>query len=330
MNKKNLKYIIGLTLVEVLIGIVITTIMMAAMYTSYNVVNKSYSRVSEKAKISKSSRDLVSMLMRDIRMAGFKYFAGTYEIEKFSDDTTASCTAPGLTLPKVSYLVFDSGFNITADSHNPVVIRRNVQGAGSTTTGGAGEICCDQIQIVYEDFNQNDLLQPFKKYRITYFADETGTDTIINPDGSEGTIIRYGVYKKISSWKQERASLTDCEFPISGSWVETCPECTSTPVLVRDHIEDMEFIPFDENGIVIKNTSGKFPAPELSDMRDKLYDIRGVDVRLTFRSKNHFFREGTARITTGLSGRDASNPDRYLRDSVIVSVHTRNIGGESF
>ena len=156
MNKKNLKYIIGLSLVEVLIGIVITTIMMAAMYTSYNVVNKSYSRVSEKAKISKSSRDLVSMLMRDIRMAGFKYYACTYEIEKFSADTTASCTAPGLTLPKVSYLVFDSGFNITADSHNPVVIRRNVQGAGSTTTGGAGEICCDQIQIVYEDFNQND------------------------------------------------------------------------------------------------------------------------------------------------------------------------------
>ncbi len=330
MSKKNSKYIIGLTLIEVLIGIVITTIMMAAMYTSYNVVNKSYSRVSEKAKISKSSRDLVSMLMRDIRMAGFKYYAGTYEIEKFADDTTASCTAPGLTLPKVSYLVFDNGFNITADSHNPVVIRRNVQGTGSTTTGGAGEICCDQIQIVYEDFNQNHLLQPFKKYKITYFADQTGTDKIIRPDGSEGTIIRYGVYKKISSWKQERASLTDCNFPTSGSWVETCPECTSAPVLVRDRIADMEFIPFDENGIVIKNASGNFPAPELSDMRDKLYDIRGVDVRLTFRSKNHFFREGIARITTGLSGRDVSNPDRYLRDSVIVSVHTRNIGGEAF
>ena len=328
MKKKNLKYITGLTLIEILIGIVITSIMMAAMYTSYNVVNQSYSKVSEKAKISKASRDLVSMLMRDIRMAGFRYYAGTHEINKFVADS--GCTAPVLLLPKVSYLAFDNGFIDEEDSHNPVVIRKNTLGEGSTTTGGPGEICCDQIQIVYEDFNQNDLLQPFKKYRITYFADETGTDTIINPDGSEGTIIRYGVYKKISSWKQERASLTDCEFPISGSWVETCPECTSTPVLVRDHIEDMEFIPFDENGIVIKNTSGKFPAPELSDMRDKLYDIRGVDVRLTFRSKNHFFREGIARITTGLSGRDASNPDRYLRDSVIVSVHTRNIGGESF
>ena len=336
MNKKNLKYIIGLTLVEVLIGIVITTIMMAAMYTSYNVVNKSYSRVSEKAKISKSSRDLVSMLMRDIRMAGFKYFAGTYEIEKFSADTTASCTAPGLTLPKVSYLVFDSGFNITADSHNPVVIRRNTQGAGSTTTGGAGEICCDQIQIVYEDFNQNDLLQPFKKYKITYFADSLNDG--IDKDGKEINP-RYAVYKKIQSWSQPRANVTDCLFPPTSvkKWVpnpdhpnDVCPECTQTPVLVKDYIVDMEFIPFDENGRILRNAAGKFPAPEIDDYNHKLYDIRGVDVRLTFRSKNHFFREGTARITTGLSGRDASNLDRYLRDSVIVSVHTRNIGGEAF
>ena len=54
MNKKNSKYIIGLSLIEILIGIVITSIMMAAMYTSYNEVNQSYSKVAEKAKISKT------------------------------------------------------------------------------------------------------------------------------------------------------------------------------------------------------------------------------------------------------------------------------------
>ena len=68
--KKNIS---GVTLIEILIGIVITTIIMGAMYTTYSVVNKTYSQVSEKAGISESSRDLVSMLMRDIRMAGFKY-----------------------------------------------------------------------------------------------------------------------------------------------------------------------------------------------------------------------------------------------------------------
>ena len=55
MRKRNLKYIAGLSLIEILIGIIITSIMMAAMYTSYTVVNQSYSQVSEKAKISRSS-----------------------------------------------------------------------------------------------------------------------------------------------------------------------------------------------------------------------------------------------------------------------------------
>ena len=100
MNKKNSKYIIGLTLIEILIGIVITSIIMAAMYTSYNVVNQSYSKVAEKAKISKALRDLVSMLMRDIRMAGFRYYAGTHEIQNFQMTLRMTVQLPIILLPK--------------------------------------------------------------------------------------------------------------------------------------------------------------------------------------------------------------------------------------
>ena len=75
----------GLTLIEIMIGVLITSIMMAAMYTSYNVVNQSYSKVSDKAKISKSSRDLTSMIMSDLRMSGFKYYAGSFASENFSE-----------------------------------------------------------------------------------------------------------------------------------------------------------------------------------------------------------------------------------------------------
>ena len=42
--KENFHKISGLTLIEILIGIVITSIMMGAMYTSYNVVNNSFSQ----------------------------------------------------------------------------------------------------------------------------------------------------------------------------------------------------------------------------------------------------------------------------------------------
>ncbi len=343
MSKRYSKNIIGLSLIEILIGIIITSIMMAAMYTSYSVVNQSYNQVSEKAKISKSSRDLVSMLMRDIRMAGFRYYAGSFEISKYAADTTTQCSSPGMTLPKLSYLIFLDGFDqlssveYDADqNHNPIVIRKNTLGPNRTseTRGSSGvtgdtDLCCDQIQIVYEDFNQNHILQPYKKYRITYFGKQTATDEVETPNGIE-TINRYGVFKLIQGWEQERTSLTDCVFPTTGSWVTTCPECTSQPVLVRDHIEDMEFIPFDENGRVVRDSSGAYPAPELTGIRDRLYDIRGVDIKLIFRSKENFFSRRAARAITGLSSRNQSYEDQYLRDTVVVSVHTRNIGGESF
>jgi len=59
MKKEYLKSIAGLTLVEILIGIVVSSLMMAAMYSTYTIVNNSYNQVVDKAKISRSSRDLV-------------------------------------------------------------------------------------------------------------------------------------------------------------------------------------------------------------------------------------------------------------------------------
>ena len=73
MMHRNTK-IKGITLIEILIGIVISSIMMGAMFTSYKVVNGSYSQVIDKANISNKGRGFVNMLTRDILMAGFKYF----------------------------------------------------------------------------------------------------------------------------------------------------------------------------------------------------------------------------------------------------------------
>ena len=80
MKKKYLKNIVGLTLVEMLIAVVVSSLMMAAMYSTYTIINNSYNQVVDKAKISRSSRDLVELLIRDIRMSGFKYYLGTNEL----------------------------------------------------------------------------------------------------------------------------------------------------------------------------------------------------------------------------------------------------------
>ena len=70
MIKEKFKPNTGLTLIEILIGIIVSSIMMAAIYTTYSVVNTTYNQVLEKAKVSRASRDLIEVLIRDARMAG--------------------------------------------------------------------------------------------------------------------------------------------------------------------------------------------------------------------------------------------------------------------
>ena len=71
--KKKLSSIAGLTLVEILIAVVISALMMAAMFTSYSIVNSTYRQVTDRAKISQAGRDLVGQILREVRMAGYKY-----------------------------------------------------------------------------------------------------------------------------------------------------------------------------------------------------------------------------------------------------------------
>ena len=390
--KNRINYIAGLTLIEIMIGVIITSIMMAAVYTSYSVVNQSYSQVTDKAKISRASRDIVTMLMRDVRMAGFKYYAGSHEIAQYASNTVECNNGSGIVLPKNSYLHFDNGFDGNPqDSHNALVIRKNTLGFGiisdtstslstnntnaTGSTASTGSNCCDQIQIVYEDFNQNDYSdgkQPYKKYRITYYAQpndtggfaaykrgehysqpRNGCDLIAqatpppqNDGGNDplgdGNLFnlenQFGVNRDPNAGGIVGSGVSDDSADVSsinkGLWLTDCNECTPG-VMVRNYIDDMEFIPFDQDGKIIQDSAGKFPAPEHIGIRDRLLDIRGVDIRLTWISKEDFYKDAATtdkpRTILGLGGADRNNlisdgKDKKLRDSVVVTVHTRNIG----
>ena len=304
MKKNRINNIAGLTLIEILIGVVISTMMMAAMYTTYNVVNNSYSQVSDKAKISRAGRDIIGMLMRDIRMAGFHYDFGT--------------NALGIsTTSYLQYVGYDSSIE---ESHDPIIVIDKTLGYNSGKEDGFigtdshydGDPCCDRIHIVYGDFNQNNLEQPYKKYKITYYA----------LPREEGDDKYYGVYKTKHSWIQVVGDTT-------GEWSSDCSECYNGE-LIRDHLYDMEFIVFDGEGRRLYDlASASYPRPDNASRKD-LYNIRAIDVRLTFRSKKEFFRnEATAekpRFVKALGNRSRIFTDKYLRDSIVVTVHTRNVG----
>ena len=294
MIKKNkLKNIAGITLIEIMIGVVISAIMMGAMYTTYSIVNSSYTQVTDRAKISRSGRDIIAMLISDIRLAGFKYHYGVN-----ADD-----------ISKQDNLEYISGSSDIKISHDPIIVIKDELGDAAdsdTAISKNDEVdkCCDKIHIVYGDFNQNDA-QPYKRYRVTYYARPSGDNKY------------YAVYKSKQSWMQSTESVT-------GNWSSSCTECFSGE-LIRDHLVDMEFIVFDKQGRIIS------PPPRPNDStRVDLYNIKAVDIRLTFRSKNEFYRfnakDDNPRLVKGLGERTREFLDKYLRDSVVVTVNTRNIG----
>ena len=64
--------ILGFTLVETLVAIVIGVISVAALFYSYQFFAKSYQGILDKASISRSGRDALTMIAKDLRNAGYK------------------------------------------------------------------------------------------------------------------------------------------------------------------------------------------------------------------------------------------------------------------
>ena len=335
------KYISGLTLIEMLIGVVISTIIMGAMYITYSVVNQSYSQVTNKAKISRSGRDIVEMLIRDIRMAGFKYVLGVNTLT--NDD--------GVPIPVSSYLDFNTEVQEVHNSHDPIIIIKDDLGyeeakdssrnrnsiptlpredlgyeaLDTRHTKQADQVtdmltqCCDKIHIVYDDFNQHDA-QPYKRYRVTYYALAVIDGIKIgDTDSRENIDHYYSIFKTVEEWQQEMRPLNNPP-DTNGEWVSDCDECY-VEQKIRDHVVDMEFIATDENGRVLEAVRS-----DVSEPQKNINKVRAIDIRLTFRSKSKFFRFASKKLIQGFGARGIPFRDRYLRDSVIVTVFTRNIG----
>ena len=269
MNK--LKNNAGVTLIEILIGIVISVIIMGAMYASYTAVNSSYSQVTDKAKASQSGRNIMGMIMRDVRQAGFKYF----------EDNIANSDEP------VKITFAKGGSNASQNSK------------------------CDHIRIVFGgasyDANGDEV---YERYRITYFCKAS---QISDPDGN--TISTNAIYKQ-----KEKL--------VSGAWV-TNVAGSYVEQLITDYVEDLIFIPKDVNGEAIDP-----PPTNLNSNQLRVNDIRAVEIGLTTRSSKNFYRDelradrSLRTIFAMEDDTEESFNDRFLRETVVMSVNTRNIGLE--
>jgi hypothetical protein len=275
IKKKN-QLILGLTLIEILIGIVISSIMMGALYTSYNVVNNSYSQVSDIANVSTNGKNLMQMIVKDIRLAGFK---------SFGDSIAAT------------------------NEHLPIAITK--------TTNFGNE--CDKIDIVYggKDFNASRTPNiVYERYKITYECKKSEIlDRSQDPVNNVFPYMKtFAVYKTKVKWNS-----------VSNSWNDPTTDGddeTYSPQLVVNYIDDMIFKPVNSSGLAID------PAPSSTSNISKAYDIKTVDVALIIRSSKNFYKGSKLREIVSLSDstRNIKKNDKILRETILATVHTRNIG----
>ena len=274
--KENFHKISGLTLIEILIGIVITSIMMGAMYTSYNVVNNSFSQVTGRASVSAAGRDVSAMLIRELRMAGFRYYGDN--------------------------LYFDDGRGLNGEENNhyPIIIKE------------PADSCCDRIEIVYGDYDSNragtEIDPKFLRFKVIYFAGLVDEN--------------YNLYKVKLKWNNADQTW---RYVYGGTPDAVYPD---TPITVRDaellrkYVVNMEFVPTNEDGQVISTPL------TVNENEEYLNKIRTVDLKITFRSKDDFFKKKIIRKIESIKGavRHVNQQDKFLRDSIVLSVFTRNIG----
>ena len=95
--------------------------------------------------------------------------------------------------------------------------------------------------------------------------------------------------------------------------------------LIKEYSREYRiFIPIDEDGKIMK------PPATNTVNSDKIYSIKIVDILFAVRSKNAFYRKDDNRSKNALT-EDAraigkNRRDKFLRDTILVSAHARNLG----
>ena len=296
------KKISGMTLVEVLVAIIIGTITVAAIFYSYNIFNKSYQGVADKAKMSTSTRNALTMIARDLRNAGY------YDIN-FLDGS--SC-----------------GYDPCSSSRDRSIEKKDNRFArvmGYTQPDPVGNVKFSQIYGGGPDYLAMWYTNtPNTRYEIRYFLVARNKnnvkdmylarDLIYNPATCYKQKPGAGHPKNCLKWGQKmycekRNSQTGCN-----------------PLPIINFVSDFQ--------VVFKNRDGK----ELKDVcfdcssqtgKDNQLKAHTAEIYITVRSEHEIYSKDKKVIFVNddpsSRGKKTEKNDRYHRETFFVSVYLRNL-----
>ena len=136
------------------------------------------------------------------------------------------------------------------------------------------------------------------------------------------TVDAFAVYKEKRKWDSNGSRWLDPDTDVRpGSSAKD--QRTYSKEKVVDYVQDLVFHAIDGDGKLIS------PPPTATNAtKDKVYKIKTVDIALTKRSSKEFFRDKKTRSIKSMedASRNISKNDKYLRESIIISANTRNLG----
>mgnify|MGYP003393991698 CR=1 FL=1 len=345
----------GFTLIEILVSLAILGIVLAGIYSVYNMQHKSYIVQEQVAEMQQNERIALQMITRDIRTAGLGLACKQSGIiftedangngalnngEDINGDTLLTTFGDGQGFDgsdtiALAYYVFRpdnavGGNSQTADNFNPTAATFHVIDAtGFTATEG------DNLVIIY---NQNNPCN-YATVAVTNVVEASGTLThavgkaIENLPGGAGPGFSSGDRVRRLRTNEGGGIITYRIGNPDGYTLYRTIRTTGAPVVqpLADNIEDLQIAyGFDINGNGVVELGEWFNTPAGQDMT-LLREIRVTLVARTIRDDPEF-NVGTRPPVENHAPATNTTEAKYRRRVLQTTIKLRNIDGvvESF
>jgi len=299
------KKISGMTLVETLVAIVIGVISSAAIFYSYNIFNKSYQGVTDKAKMSTSTRSALTMIARDLRNAGY------YDINWLRDaacvnrkDPWTPCTGRRKIEKKDNTFARVMGYT----QANPVGNVKFYQISG----GGP-----DYLAMWYTN-------TPNTRYEIRYFLVARNKNNVNDMYLARDLVYKPADCSKMGPGGGKPKNCLKWGYKYYCKDKGTQTGCKPQPII--DFISDFQVVFKDKDGKELKDVCFNCSSQTGIDNQLKAHT---AEIYLTIRSENKIYSKDKKVIfindDPASRGKKTEKEDRYHRETFFVSVYLRNL-----
>ena len=310
----------GFTMIELLIAMAISTMAMAAIYTAYNIQQKSFRQQNMISQMQQNARAAMFMLTRDVRMAGFGMASGQISYYDGSNTVTINAVTGTNSNPDTINIIY-------ADASCTTFITTAMPTPSSELNVDDTSCFAANDLVIVSDGTNADIIQ------ITAIQSSMGTEKLqhnsgMNPDTGKkylnspsGTSHAYGAgasmyklkwisYDIDSSDSAHPRLRVDTDGPLGGS--------SSQPF--AENIEDLQIVYIFEDGNELNMYDDGTDADDTNDADD----IRSVRVSVLARTDTIDINFSGNR--PALEDHGAGPVDKYRRRLLTSTIKIRNLG----